>query len=421
MNDTVFWSWQNDLPPKTNRNFLREAIAVAVDRVSAELDVEDVERVELDHDTKASPGMADISQTILNKIAKAAVMIADVTPIGKTAAGKAIPNPNVMVELGYALHALGFERIIAILNTAGGYSVETLPFDIRHRRILTYELLDAATKDQFKAVRENLVKQLTFAIQLNIRDVRDTRSAATPIMGVKSDANSAGLWNADWPATHSDGFGEVARVRPHELSRAWLRIIPDNYPNGRPAITRLDQIPDSARLWAPYGAGNGGNFGSCAFGYVTYWVAGKDEDGTCKARNLAAFLEETGEVWMSDGVALTEHQNRIQVSYAHLLSNWARGMDQGMACLDALGASKRRRVIMGIEGITDAVWHIQNGYALARSRKPEMVIDETDRDWQPDRRLTFLRSGWNKLRDAFSIEPMNEEEFRMYHAVRRRS
>ncbi len=421
MNDTVFWSWQNDFVPRTNRSFLREAIAIAVDRVSAELDVEDVERLELDHDTKSSPGMADISQTILTKIAKAAVMIADVTPIGETSDGKAIPNPNVMVELGYALHALGFERIIAVLNTASGYGVENLPFDIRHRRILTYELPNTATKDQFKAVRESLVRQLASAIQLNIKVVRDTRSAAIPIVGAKSDSKSAGLWSADWPVTHSDGFGEVARVRPHDLSRAWLRIIPDNYPNGRPAITRLDQLPDSARLRAPVGAGNGGNFGSCTFGYVTYWVAGEDEDGTCKARNLAAFLEETGEVWMSDGVALTEHQNRIHISYAHLLSNWARGLDQGMACLDALGASKRRRVIIGIEGIKDAVWHIQSGYALARSRKADMVFDETDRDWQQERCLKFLCDGWNKLRDTFSIEPMSDEEFIRYYEVRRRS
>jgi hypothetical protein len=282
-------------------------------------------------------------------------------------------------------------------------------------------LSNTATKDEFKAVRESLVKQLASAIQLNIKAVRDTRSAATPIVGVKSDPKSAGLWNADWPVTHSNGFGEVARVRPHDLSRAWLRIIPDNYPDGRPAITRLDQLPDNARLWAPYGGGNGGNSGSCAFGYLTYWVAGTDEDGTCKARNLAAFLEETGEVWLSDGVALTVHQNRTQISYAHLLSNWARGMDQGMACLDALGASKRRRVIIGIEGIGEAVWHIQSGYAPARSRKAEVMLDETDRDWQQQRRLKFLRDGWNKLRDTFSIEPMDEEEFAQYYEVRRRS
>lgn len=68
MIDTVFWSWQNDLSARLNRAFIRDALAVAVDRVSETLDVEDVERVTLDRDTKATAGMADISQTILEKI-----------------------------------------------------------------------------------------------------------------------------------------------------------------------------------------------------------------------------------------------------------------------------------------------------------------------------------------------------------------
>ena len=43
---------------------------------------------------------------------------------------------------------------------------------------------------------------------------------------------------------------------------------------------------------------------------MTYWVAGREEDGTCRSRNLAAYLEDSGEVWMSDGVAFTERKAR---------------------------------------------------------------------------------------------------------------
>jgi hypothetical protein len=53
MTDTVFWSWQNDLPAKSNRAFIRDVLAVAVDRVSQTLEVEDVERIALDHDTRS--------------------------------------------------------------------------------------------------------------------------------------------------------------------------------------------------------------------------------------------------------------------------------------------------------------------------------------------------------------------------------
>lgn len=421
MVDTVFWSWQDDLPSKVNRDFLREALAIAVDRMSQELDLEDVDRLELDHDTKSAPGMADISQTILEKISQCAVMVADVTPIAITDRGKALPNPNVMVELGYGLKSLGFERIIAILNTASGHRIEELPFDIRHRRILTYALSEAASKAERKVVRETLIKQLVVAIQTNIVDVRDARSAEKPIDGATCDPDSSGLWDAQWPVSHQGSFGEIAKVRPVTASRAWLRVIPETYPTGVPAISALDKLSGDSRLWAPVGGGNSGDSGSCAFGYVTYWVSGSDDVGTNIAHNLAAFLEETGEIWMSNGVAFTESKGQTFISYAHLLSNWARGLEQSMTCLDALGASRRRRVIIGVEGMADAVWPAQESYVPSRSRKPSMEFEATKRDWPNDQRLLFLQDGWNKLRDAFSLDPMDETDFARYYDIRRRN
>jgi len=59
--------------------------------------------------------MAAISQTILEKISRSAAMVADVTPIDKSAGAKALTNSNVMVDLGYAMRAIEFERIIDVL------------------------------------------------------------------------------------------------------------------------------------------------------------------------------------------------------------------------------------------------------------------------------------------------------------------
>jgi hypothetical protein len=56
---------------------------------------------------------------------------------------KRTPNPNVMIELGYAARSRGWDRIIPIMNTSGGTSPEQLPFDLRHRRWpITYRLDD---------------------------------------------------------------------------------------------------------------------------------------------------------------------------------------------------------------------------------------------------------------------------------------
>jgi len=95
----IFWPWQNDYEPKVNRHFIREALITATEMAAEELGLED--RPDVDHDTKGVPGMADIAATILNKIAECAVFVADVTPIAKTAAGKALPPipPDLAVEV----------------------------------------------------------------------------------------------------------------------------------------------------------------------------------------------------------------------------------------------------------------------------------------------------------------------------------
>jgi hypothetical protein len=90
-----------------------------------ELGLEDAERPEVDHDTKDTLGMAEITKTILDKISKAAVFVADVTPIGKAESGKALLNPNVMIELGWALKEVGPDRIIAVLKQRVAGSLTT--------------------------------------------------------------------------------------------------------------------------------------------------------------------------------------------------------------------------------------------------------------------------------------------------------
>lgn len=421
MSDTVFWSWQNDLSSKTNREFIRSALEVAVDRVSQELDVEEVERIELDHDTKSTVGMADIGQTILEKIGRCAILVADVTPISRNDQGKHLPNPNVMIELGYGLHALSYERIIAILNTAYGSRVEDLPFDIRHRRIMTYQLSEDATQSDRKTVRETLIGELVSAIKMNLKGAREERASSVPIAGTESYPGSPGIWKANWPTKIAGSFGAITEVMPDFVPRSWVRIIPERYVNGLPPMSLLNDLPDGVRLWAPYGGGSSGNFGPCEFGFLTYWISGDDDEGLDTALNMAAFIEDTGEIWSTIGTAFDSRGDTPFISYAHLLSRWATSITQGMALLDHLGASKRRRLILGIDGMTDAIWHSQSGYVPGRSRKSELLSDQTEMEWTEDKQIDFLYSFWNRLRDAFNVEQVSKSNFLDYYNIRRQS
>ena len=421
MGDTVFWSWQDDLPIKPNREFIRNCLADAVKEVSDALDVDDMDRIELDHDTNGASGMVDFSQTISEKIKACSVMVADVTPTATTERGKFLPNPNVMIELGYAMASIEFDRIIAILNTAYGDKAKTLSFDIRHLRILTYALTADAPKAERQAERKVLTLKLVDAIKTNINKVR-SESTAEDIKGVNNDAKTDGLWHSSWPIKHLGADGTSLKVTPVQTSRAWLRVIPCSFAKGIPMVAKVNELSDGKIFWAP-GGRSGSDWGTCEFGFLTYRDF-EDDEGTRQARNLAAYLEKTGEIWMSDGGAFYPYDNAKQkIDHVNLYPNWARGVEEAMACLDALEASTHRRVIVGIEGMNNTFWHRQENLSSAPvpSRKPKMVHDVTKRKWSVPDQEEFLMKAWNKLRDAYSRVPMTAEDFAEFHATSKSS
>lgn len=169
---TIFYSWQSDHP--ATRSFVRAALGLAADRASAR--VEDSIRV--DSGTQGIAGTAAIADTIFKKIDDAAVFVADVTFIGtsekKSDHGdlKRLPSPNVLVELGYAIARLGWDRIILVMNIEFG-PAERLPFDLRSRRYPTTFLAKRDGRNK-AALRDMLVETLFDQITSGIA----TRTAA---------------------------------------------------------------------------------------------------------------------------------------------------------------------------------------------------------------------------------------------------
>jgi len=79
---TIFYSWQSDLPSKTNRGLIEEALRNAAKAVykSKVFDVEPV----VDRDTRGTPGSPDILTTILKKIEAASVFVADISIVTRS-------------------------------------------------------------------------------------------------------------------------------------------------------------------------------------------------------------------------------------------------------------------------------------------------------------------------------------------------
>lgn len=159
----VFYSWQSDLDSKYNRNFIKDCLERAIKKINKDLDLE--EAVRLDQDTKDVAGSPDIANTIYAKIRESDVFVGDVSFIGKTASEKHCSNPNVLIELGYALSSLTDICIINLMNTSYGAPDGNLPFDLAHKRWpITYSLCDENVADKPR-VRNALVDQLEKAIK----------------------------------------------------------------------------------------------------------------------------------------------------------------------------------------------------------------------------------------------------------------
>ncbi|MBN1930780.1 MAG: hypothetical protein JW786_04135 [Desulfobacterales bacterium] len=165
MTITIFYSWQSDTPSKTNHRFIKGALESAVKQLVEDGHVEEAPRV--DHDTKGVHGDPDVFPTILQKIAICDVFIADVTIVASTPDGKNIPNPNVLLELGYAYKVAGSGRIIKIMNESYGDPSKGLPFDLAHKRWpYIYSLPADTAKPKREKIKETVAKDLAEFIRL---------------------------------------------------------------------------------------------------------------------------------------------------------------------------------------------------------------------------------------------------------------
>ena len=156
MASTIFYSWQSDLPNATNRGFIQKALENAV-RSIGEDDTVKVEPV-IDRDTASVPGSPDMAATIFEKIDNCDVFVCDVSIVNARSRKRPTPNPNVLIELGYALKRLGWSRIVMVLNLAEA-PVEKLPFDLRMKRVVRFQ---SRSDDSDRAgERRSLTSKLT--------------------------------------------------------------------------------------------------------------------------------------------------------------------------------------------------------------------------------------------------------------------
>jgi hypothetical protein len=308
--ETIFYSWQSDSPNNVNRNFIREALLKSIEKITESLGLEDA--IRLDQDTAGIPGSPEIFNSILKKIEASAIFVSDMTIVAHTENDEPTPNPNVLIEYGYALKNSGSERIISIMNEAFGDAENSLPFDLKHRRFpIRYNLTEQTSVEEKKKQKEQLIAEIVIALEtiikaglLKAKKIDKTEITEVHPMWRLSSFMSDSETIAKTP--FADSTGKRRDIVWSNGPQAFLRIIPTQ--------STTSWIPlDLERLIGSNGLNSMGNEGN------THWISRNSrgalhvscEDngkpGTfLKALSLTQVFKN-GEIWGIDGYSLREN------------------------------------------------------------------------------------------------------------------
>lgn len=388
MASTIFFSWQSDTPPLTGRNFIERALERAINQLAADVELEEAAReLEVDRDTKGVPGSPKIVDTIFSKIDSAEAFVGDVSFVGRRPNRDPIPNPNVLIEYGWALKSLTHDRVLTLMNTAhGNPDPATLPFDMRHvRHPIAYHLPDDATPEQIKEARAALAKTLAAALR-DILKIAKTPPVPPPAFRPLPSGSSPGRFRtAETPLAYAeDPFSGVAPIAvtlaPGPVS--WLRLMPTIDPGRTWSFSELKAAATAnVGVLLPYAIGRG-NVGigylRDADGFGTRIVTEPDK------AEWVSFLFETGEIWGIDAFAMGATNGNIMIDQQSMVV----ALTQYRNVLKHLGISGSYRWIAGFEGTkgralasTSAGPSFRRGTALVDVIQAEgELLDDQDPD-----------------------------------------
>jgi hypothetical protein len=310
MGHTVFFSWQSDRSPDEGRNLIESAMKSAIQRLGEAAEIEESLRdaLSLDKDTNGVPGNPPIFETILKKIDRSAIFVPDLTAVAKRANGELIPNPNVLIEYGWALKSRGYHQIVPVMNTAHGDPREfPLPFDMAHLRFpVLYTLPDGSSTADRRRVRDELARVLEGAFR-TILESEEFQSQlpkppAPPPFPEKQPLNGRARFRAAGNPLGVASEGLIERIENRAArtikladgSAYWLRVIPTVEPKPRLSTQTIKDkalqlgIVPLVRPVQSIGFVRGEDGGGF------YPVQGTD------TVNSVAYVFNTGEVWVID-------------------------------------------------------------------------------------------------------------------------
>jgi hypothetical protein len=387
MSVTVFFSWQSDQLENNGKNFIERALDKAIKAIATSKEAEGLEvfepirDIELDKDTKDEPGSPLIFETIRQKIDSCALLVSDLTAVTHRGNGELIPNPNVLVEYGYAYKTLTSKRIIQVMNIAFGKPTRSsMPFDLAlHRSPIIYNLPDNATPEERAAAKDVLAKILERAIRAIIASdaYRDSLPKEPepprikyrePLQGrarFRAKTTALGIYTPPFPGVIPEQ--KETNVFLEEGAMLWFRLAPQQ-PRDQPfKLSELERHAPSLSVQPIFGTtGNirlirGSDGWGCVLGMEGHMTS------------TASFLFTDGEIWSVSGFSLKYLPEYISIDERSLI----KSIDICLNVLNTLGIQFPLHMVIGIEGILERCLQLPSPF---KPKSPSCATDKVEKE-----------------------------------------
>lgn len=381
MADTVFYSWQSDAPDRETGSLIRDALQAAIADVSSELGLGD--SLTFDQDTQGVPGNPEVASTILQKIGDCGIFVADMSLVASTPSGKKSPNPNVLLEYGFALGVKGKSRLVTVMNSFYGEPKE-LPFDLANRRWpFSYLLPPDAPAPELRDAREALRKRLVVAIRTIVEaESLGARSQQDPQWWTPAvDGEASFLRDGDLVDVDRGSFDDEPPIKVVWKNRpqAFLRILPF-----RSLTLSRGELDAAIRPIPPMSRGGMDvRFGRNPQGATSYTKAPESRDEPLV--EMLTQLFPTGEMW---GIHQSFYQ-RPFIAMGTTQDIFRFTLSEYLAAAKRLSLALPYTVIAGISGIMgrEVVTSERRRVGYCMDNELVLRIQIADPNVDPDRTL----------------------------------
>jgi hypothetical protein len=264
---------------------------------------------------------------------------------------KKVINPNVAIELGYALHALTDRALLMVMNDHYGSRAD-LPFDLQSKAgPIVFSLAPNSDRPTIASSSRQLTARFVEALEPFIAQRVENIRQGKPFPVVEPKDGPARFrapgepigsrWNL---APFGSNLGNSVNL--DSGAATWLRLMPAFDPNKTWTAEELLEADNrgGALHLQPF-------FWSNIFSFRAHDGIGRCNLLTAEAQetNSVAIAFETGEVWAIDSWLLAMHPSELIVG--EIERGWAERLRNYTGFLQKLGLQVPYRWIAGVTGV----------------------------------------------------------------------